>query len=272
MPSEYSSWCANARKFCAIISKNLKIAVYEGVSQTVLEKKNPHVIQLVKKLLENTTMKIFNLVKEIIVVDRMTLMQAVNSAKTFAITYRGNVKYAPFEPSDIFIYQGVIKRPASSALIPPKPLKLSELFGIHYKVVEDDDRILIKAAGAWQDLLPINTPNAEYDDTTGDGIAEFSHKELENIGWHATEFNITYRELSEVLEKEAEGILFCIEYEGDNYQFSGLGYLQNIEEAYQILYKYSKERIEKLIESDKDFAKENLTEDEEEAAKFFKVL
>ena len=217
-------------------------------------------------------MKIFNLVKEIIVAERTALMQAINSARTFGITYQGDIKYAPFKSTDIFIYQGIIEHPAPSALMTPKLLKLSELFGIHYQIVEDEDRILIKAAGAWQELLPINTPNAEYDDTTGDGIAEFSHKELEDIGWHATEFNITYRELSEKLEEDAEGILFCIEYEGDNYQFSGLGYLHNVEEARQTLYKYCQERIDNLIKNDKDFARDNLNEDEEEAAEFFNIV
>ena len=217
-------------------------------------------------------MKKFNLVKEIIVVDRIALMQAVNSAKTFGITYKGDVKYAPFEPTAIFIYQGAVNRPAPSALMTPKPLKLSELFGINYKIVEDDDRVLIKASGAWQDLLTINIPNAEYDDSTGDGIAEFSHKELEDIGWHATEFNITYRELVEKLEEDAEGVLFCIEYEGDNYQFSGLGYMHNIEKAREILFDYCQQRISGLIQHNEDFAQENLSEDEEDAAKFFGVI
>ena len=228
-------------------------------------------IQLPKKIWKSI-MKKFNLVNEIIVADRTALMQAINSARTFAITYKGDVKYAPFEPTDIFIYQGTIERPAPSALMTPKPLKLSELFGINYRLVEDDDRILIKASGAWQDLLAINTPNAEYDDSTGDGIAEFSHKELEDIGWHATEFNIMYRELTEVLEEHAEGILFCIEYEGENYQFSGLGYVHNIEKARTILFEYCQQRIESLIKNDADFAKDNLTEDEEEAAKFFNLI
>ncbi len=217
-------------------------------------------------------MKKFNLVKEIIIADRIALMQAVNSAKTFGITYKGDIKYTPFEPTDIFIYQGSINRPAPSALMAPKPIQLSDLFDHTYQIVEDDDRVLIKAAGAWQDLLSVNTPNAEYDDSTGDGIAEFSHKELEDIGWHATEFNINYREPSEKLEEDAEGILFCIEYEGDNYQFSGLGYVHNIEEARKILFDYCQQRIDSLIKNDENFTRDELTDDEEEAAKFFGVI
>jgi hypothetical protein len=144
------------------------------------------------------------------------------------------------------------------------------MFGANYQIAEDGDRALIKAFSNWQNIIGFNTDGASYDDTTADGVAEFSNKELENIGWHATEFNINYRTLVEVLEDECEGIVLCIEQE-EPYQFSGLGFLSDNEHAKEVLFEYSKKEAKKLMAEDKHFAKDNLEDDELEAAEFFEL-
>ena len=117
----------------------------------------------------------------------------------------------------------------------------------------------------------INMNNSDYDDTTGDGIAQFSDEKLEEMGWHATDFDIDYRDMVDELEEKAEGVLFCIEQK-EPFQFSGLGYIFNIEEARQILFAYCQNIIREKMANDPLFAPDSLTDDEEAAAKLFGCL
>ncbi len=206
-------------------------------------------------------MKKFNLFKEIIVVDKNQLAEALDSAKEFGIRVDGRISYAPFRADDVLIYAGVTdaKSPLESA------------FGKNYQIVEDDDRVLIKAFSNWQEIIGLNKARATYDDTTADGVDELATKEMEEIGWHATEFNITYRTLVEVLESECDGTLLCIEYE-EPYRFSGLGFVDNLSQARDILFAFCKKEVERLMATDDDFKKERLSDDEKEAAEFFEAL
>ena len=77
--------------------------------------------------------------------------------------------------------------------------------------------------------------------------------------------------LIELLEEKCDGTLLCIEQE-EPYQFSGLGFIENEKQAYEVLYTYCKNVVEDKIANDEDFVKENLTEEEKEAARFFNVL
>lgn len=206
-------------------------------------------------------MKKFNLFKEIIAVNKKSLQEAIDTKKSFGIDIEGKICHEPFTVNDILIYMGT----------PNADVALNEALGSKYQVVEDDDRVLIKAFSNWQEIIGINTPRATYDDTTADGVDEFSTKEMEDIGWHAAEFNINYRTLVELLESECEGTLICIEQE-DPYQFSGLGFLSNLDNAGDTLFSYCQNEVKRLIEENEDFAKESLNEDELEAAEFFKAL
>ena len=217
-------------------------------------------------------MKKFNLFNEIIVTNRQDLLNAINSQKEFGITIDGDVVYAPFEEDAILIYQGRHTPKAQNALMPSKAQTLGEILGDKYQIVEDDDRVLIKAFGNWQELIKVNTPRASYDDTTGDGVSEFSSDKLEDIGWNATEFNITYRDLVEEIEAKCDGTLLCIEQEEPSYQFSGLGFIANDDQAVEVAFNYCQEKIKKMIQEDPLYAKEKLSDDEQEAAEFFKCL
>jgi len=205
-------------------------------------------------------MKKFNLFKEIITVNKPTLLNAINSNKVFGINIYGEIVFEPFNDKEILIYKGQ-----------PKIVEdFSKVLGKNYQLVEDGDRVLIKAFSNWQELIGINISRASYDDTTADGVAEFSCKQLEDIGWQVTEFNLRYRELVEILEENCDGIVLCIEQE-EPYQFSGLGFIQDNLQAEEILYNYCQNIVANKIKNDKDFAKDNLTDDEEEAAIFFKI-
>ncbi len=206
-------------------------------------------------------MKKFNLFQEIITVDKNSLQKAIDAKKTFGIDISGRVCSEPFTIDDILIYIG----------IPDADAALSEALGSKYQVVEDGSRVLIKAFSNWQEIIGFNTPRATYDDTTGDGVDEFSTKEMEDIGWHAAEFNINYRTLVELLEEKCDGTLICIEQE-DPYQFSGLGFVLDPKHAAETLFDYCQREVKRLIEENEDFEKESLNEDELEAAEFFKAL
>jgi len=214
-------------------------------------------------------MKKFNLFKEIITANRQDVLNAINSKKTFGINIQGDVVYEPYAPKEILIFEGKYTPKQISALTPPQALKLDDFFGKNYQVVEDDERVLIKAFSNWQELIGLNTSRCSYDDTTADGVAEFSDKDLEEIGWQATEFNIKYRDLVEEIESKCDGYIFCIEQEEPQYQFSGLGFIADDKQAYQVMFAFAKAHVQKMIETHEDFKRELLTEDEEEAAKFF---
>ena len=216
-------------------------------------------------------MKKFNLFNEIIVANKTSFVNALNSNKTFAIDTQGNILYEPFADSTPLIYKGKYTIAQSSALMPVQKIDISSSLGKNYQIVEDNDRLLIKAFSNWQELIGINTPQASYDDTTADGVAEFANKELEDIGWHGDEFGIQYRSLIELVEEKCDGLVLCIEQE-EPYQFSGLGFLFDNKQAKEIMFEYCKNIVADKIANDEDFAKENLTDDEEDAAKFFGVL
>ncbi len=214
-------------------------------------------------------MKKFNLQHEVVVVSKQELLHAINSSRPFAISLDGTICYEPFEPNTLSIFQGTLA---------PKPITLTTsssafegLFGSHYLVLEDGNRILIRASGAWSQIIGYNFSKADYDDTTADGIADFSDKALEEIGWHATEFGISYREMTEYLESACEGVLLCVEIDTP-YQFSGLGFLHDRTHAKEVLFQWCKARIALIMQSDCDFAIERLTDDEEDAARFFGLL
>jgi len=216
-------------------------------------------------------MKKFNLFKEIIITDKKSLLKAINSSKLFAINILGEIKYEPFDNREIFIYQGKHTPTPVSAMAPPKTPELESMLGKNYQLVIDDERVLVKAFSNWQELIAVNTPRASYDDTTGDGVAEFSNKELEQIGWHVAEFSISYRTLVEYLEEKCDGTLLCIEQE-EPYQFSGLGFLADDTRAKEVLLDFCKEKAKYILENDEDYEVDNLTDDELEAAQFFKLL
>jgi len=138
-------------------------------------------------------------------------------------------------------------------------------------IIEDDERVLIKAAAAWKEILNLNIRHCDYDDSSGDGIALFADKELELMGWHATEFDIEYRDMVTVIESACEGILLCIEQE-EPYQFSGLGFIFDIMCARTRVREFCIESIQDKLQNDSLFSQENLSDDEREAAEFFGVL
>ncbi len=206
-------------------------------------------------------MKKFNLFNEVIVVTKSDLQNMIAKGEEFAIDINGNIiNNSSYSQKDIYIFKSCADT----------DVELVKSFGNKYQLVEDAQRVLIKAAGNWQALIEINTPNASYDDTSADGVGEFEDKGLEEIGWNAVDFNVYYRSLVEVLEEKCEGTVLCIEQD-EPYQFSGLGFIADNKAAYDVLFKYSQERIVDAMKNNEDYKRDTLNSDELKVLEFFKL-
>lgn len=216
-------------------------------------------------------MKKFNLFNEIIIADKQSLLSVLNSNKEFGINISGDIVYEPFKDNEMFIYKGKYTKPQASALMPASPLSIETVLGKNYQVVVDGERLLIKAFSNWQELISVNNPRASYDDTTGDGVAAFAEEEHEKIGWQATEFDIDYRDIVDHLEEKCDGTILCIEQE-EPFMFSGFGFFADNAQATQIMYDYCQAKVKELLDEEDEFERDDLDDDQEAAAKFFKVL
>ncbi len=212
-------------------------------------------------------MKKFNVATEKIIVDKQVLLNAVNKAQEFAITHEGKVVTPPYHDRDIYIFKGSVK--IQNPIV--KQLSLSELFGSLYRIEEQKEHLIFGCENAWGEIVGFNQENASYDDTTSDGIMDLGDKELEDMSWHATEFGISNRDISDVIEKECEGTLFCLHKESP-FIFSSLIFIDDMKCAREKVRAYITQVIEDKIENDPEFSRENLTEDEEEAALFFGII
>ena len=215
-------------------------------------------------------MKKFNLFNEIIIVNKQSLLQAINLSKVFGININGEIVYEPFQEKEILIYKGSYSPNSTNLLNKSTNFSLTTILGKNYQVVEDNDRVLIKAFSNWQEIININIHRASYDDTTADGVAEFSSKSLEDIGWHITEFNLRYRKLVEFLEANCEGTMLCIEQE-EPYQFSGLGFLNDDEHATKIMFEYCQKYVQNCLDNDEDFKRDELDDEQLKALSFFEL-
>ncbi|NOQ29594.1 MAG: hypothetical protein GQ570_00575 [Helicobacteraceae bacterium] len=212
-------------------------------------------------------MKKFNLNKEIIYIEKSSFLNALNSNREFFITTDGKVTLEP-KSEDILLFKGTAKVDGNSKLSATP--SLNNVLGANYKLVEDGEKLLFKANSAWTEIIELNKKSALYDDTSPDGISEFEDKELEEIGWHACEFNINYRTIVEELELKCDITILCLENE-EPYMFSGLGFSSDLVHIREVAFKFVKDKVESLVKNDEDYEKEELTNDQIEAAQFFKI-
>ena len=86
----------------------------------------------------------------------------------------------------------------------------------------------IKPVSNWQNIIDMNKDNMLYFDHQSDGVEMFEDKILEDYGWHASVLEINYREISEFIEDNCEGVLLCYD---NTIQFSGFVIIEDIENA-----------------------------------------
>ena len=214
-------------------------------------------------------MKKINLVDHPVQVDKKAFLDAVNAQKTIAITPEGEILEADGElPAQPYIYVGTPRSLVGNAVTPPTPL--AHVLGENYEIRDLGEKIEIYAGRAWQELLKTNEPYYLYQDTTSDGIAEFMDEKLDEHIWYSCEFGINCREVAEMLEKEAEGTLLCVETEKP-YNFNGCAFVEDIEDARRRSYNFIQTSLKQKIET-REIELDNLEEAEEEALKFFGLI
>jgi len=216
-------------------------------------------------------MKKFNIAVEKVRVNKTALMNAINSSKEFAISIEGEILHAPYSDRAIYIYKGAISPISTTGLSVPKPMSLGALFGVGYKIEEVGDEVIFDVANAWNVIVPHNLHNATFDDTTSDGIMDLYDSKLEEMSWHGVEWGIRNREISDVIEAQCEGTLFCFHTESP-FMFSSLVYVDDMACARQKVKEMIVQTIKDKLENDAAYDRDDLTEDEEEAAQFFGVL
>lgn len=212
-------------------------------------------------------MKVFNLFDEIIVLNKETFEEALNSTKEFGINIAGEIVYTPFTNKDILIY----KTPPQSAMIAGDIATVEDALGRQYQWLIDEERILVKAAQNWQKIVTFNKIRASYDDTTGYGVSSFMDMGLQEMGWHAQEFNLDYRDIITFLEEHCEGTIFCITKD-EPYMYHGLGFFADTVQAKKIMIEYCRTEINKLLKEATDFKLDELNSDQEDAADYFGCL
>ena len=132
-----------------------------------------------------------------------------------------------------------------SAILDAKAIA-SKLFA-DYKPTILGTSCKIKPVVNWQNIIDMNKENMLYFDHQSDGVEIFEDKTLENYGWHASDLEINYRELSEFIEENCSGTLLCYDNE---IQFSGFVIVDDIEEIRTKVKEFIIEKAKKNIEDE----------------------
>ena len=123
----------------------------------------------------------------------------------------------------------------------------------------------IKPVSNWQNIIDMNKDNMLYFDHQSDGVEMFEDKVLEDYGWHASALEINYREISEFIEDNCEGVLLCYD---NTIQFSGFVIVDDINDVRAKVKEY-------IANKAKENIKENLVDVEDddviEALEIFEI-
>ena len=104
----------------------------------------------------------------------------------------------------------------------------------------------IKPVSNWQNIIDMNKDNMLYFDHQSDGVEMFEDKVLEDYGWHASVLEINYREISEFIEDNCEGVLLCYD---NTIQFSGFVIVDDINDVRAKVKEYiAKKALENIKE------------------------
>ncbi len=212
-------------------------------------------------------MKFYNLAEYKTEIEKKAFLNAVNSGSEIGITLDGEIVQAKDGvPKGAYIFIGRPKSLTGSAVTKPTPL--AKVLGENYEVKDEGDKISINAAKAWQEVLLANAPHSLYQDIGGEGISEFSDKELDDLIWYSCEFGIEYRDVAEYLEDKIDGTVIYIENKVP-YQFNGCAISDDLQKARKLAFDFIRERIGEKLENG-EIELDFLSEEEEEALAFFK--
>ena len=105
----------------------------------------------------------------------------------------------------------------------------------------------LKPVSNWQNIIDMNKENMLYFDHQSDGVEMFEDKVLEDYGWHASALEINYREISEFIEDNCEGVLLCYD---NTIQFSGFVIVDDVKDVKQKVKEYIINKTKENIKSE----------------------
>lgn len=120
---------------------------------------------------------------------------------------------------------------------------------------------------AWQKIIDLNSSRMLYFDHQSDGVEIFEDKILEDLGWHATAFDITYREISQFIENSCDGVLVFYD---NGVQFNGFVLIDDIKDVRLKVKEFLILKINEIFETGQLYINE-LDDDQEEALEFFNI-
>ncbi len=206
-------------------------------------------------------MKKINIKDLYIDIDLIQLNEFIKVNKTIIIDYKGNL-LSENENKEAVVF-------ISSNLDELKNMNDLKLLGTtlfeKYKPVVSGTNCKIKPLNNWQEIIDFNRKTMLYFDHQSDGVEIFEDSTLEDYGWHASALEVNYRQISDFIEENCEGVLLCYDNE---IQFSGFAIEDNIEDLRSSVKKFIIEEAKKNIETnvvDLD------DEDAQEACEFFGI-
>lgn len=206
-------------------------------------------------------MKKINIKDLYIDIDLIELNEFIKVNKTIIIDYKGNLLSAN-DNKEAIVFE-------SSNLDALKNINDLKLLGTtlfeKYKPVISGTTCKIKPLNNWQEIIDLNRKTMLYFDHQSDGVEIFEDSTLEDYGWHASALEVNYRQISDFIEENCEGVLMCYDNE---IQFSGFAIEDNIDElrisAKQFIVEEAKKNIKTGVVDLDD-------EDAQEACEFFGI-
>lgn len=206
-------------------------------------------------------MKKINIKDLYIDIDLTQLNEFIKENKTIIIDYKGNL-LSTNDNKEAIVFE-------TSNLDELKDVSDLKLLGTKlfekYKPVISGTTCKIKPLNNWQEIIDLNRKTMLYFDHQSDGVEIFEDSILEDYGWHASALEVNYRQISDFIEENCEGVLMCYDNE---IQFSGFAIEDNIEElrvsVKQFIIKEAKKNIETGVVDLDD-------EDAQEACEFFGI-
>ena len=119
----------------------------------------------------------------------------------------------------------------------------------------------IKKPQEYLDTCEAKSKEFLYHDHPNEGIDFFQDTVLEDIGWHANAFEITYRDIAECIEENCEGTLT---YNDHTLGFNGFVEVDNIEDVRASVKQFAIEIINK-----KDL--KSFDDDQKKALEYFGI-
>ncbi|XPV67417.1 MAG: hypothetical protein ACNI25_08815 [Halarcobacter sp.] len=178
-------------------------------------------------------------------IDIIKILNIISSKKEFEIDIFGEINQdinSDIKKPIIYKYN---KNDNKSLLLDAKNLA-SNIFK-DYKPEINGSICVLNPINAWQEVISLNQSKMLYFDHQTDGIEIFEDDILEEYGWHCIPCDITYRDISEFIENNCDGIL--VFYDND-IQFNGFVIVDDIKDVREKVYLFIIKRLKKMLADD----------------------